>query len=124
MQWFELKNWLELSTGLDRDSLHIYAGVGVQLAVAFLLRRSLASPIPWLFVAAVALANEYYDYAFVPEALHGNPDYYEEAVRDVWNTLLLPSVLLVIAKFYPNWLTDRLDRDKVTDELNETTRSI
>ena len=59
MDWFEFKNWLELSTGLDRDSLHIYAGVGVQLAMAFLLRRSLASPIPWLFVVAVALANEY-----------------------------------------------------------------
>ncbi len=46
MDWFELKNWLELSTGLDRDSLHIYGGVGVQLVSAFILRRSLASPVP------------------------------------------------------------------------------
>ncbi len=90
MQWFELKNWLELSTGLDRNSLHIYAGVGVQLTVAFLLRRSVASPIPWLFVAVVALANEYYDHAFVPVALSGHQEIFDETVRDIWNTLLLP----------------------------------
>lgn len=115
MQWFELKNWLELSTGLDRDSLHIYAGVAVQLAVAFFLRRSLASPIPWLVVAAVALGNEYYDYAFVPEALHGNQEYYDEAVRDIWNTLLLPSLFLVIAKFWPDWLTGNAAIDERPD---------
>lgn len=100
---------MELSTGLDRDSLHIYAGVGVQLAVALLCRRSLASPIPWFFVAAVALANEYYDYAFVLEALHGNQEIYDDAIRDIWNTLLLPSVLLLIARFQPNWLTGNAD---------------
>jgi hypothetical protein len=119
MNWFELKNWLELSTGLDRDSLHIYAGVAVQLAVAVLFRRSLASLIPWMFVAAVAVANEYYDYSFVPEALLGNQKYYDEAIRDIWNTLLLPSVLLLIARFWPNWLTSKLDRDNGADRLNE-----
>lgn len=66
MDWFEIKNWLELSTGLPRDSLHVYAGVGVQLFVALIFRRSIASPVPWLFVAFAALANEYYDYTVVP----------------------------------------------------------
>ncbi len=107
MNWFELKNWLELSTGLDRDSLHIYAGVGVQLAIAFLIRRSLASPIPWLCVVAVALANEYYDYSFIPENVSGNIGYYDEGIRDIWNTLLLPTLLWTIARFWPNLLTGR-----------------
>lgn len=124
MQWFEFKNWLELSTGLDRDSLHIYAGVGVQLAVSFVIRRSLASPIPWLFVAAVALANEYYDHAFVPVTLYGHQEIFDETVRDIWNTLLLPSVLLLIAKFRPIWLTGKLDSDKVNDKLDKATPSI
>ncbi len=124
MQWFELKNWLELSTGLDRDSLHIYAGVGVQLAGAFLFRRSLASPIPWIFVAAVALVNEYYDYAQIPGTSPGPHIYYDEAVRDIWSTLLLPSVLLVIARFRPNWLTGKLDRDRMAENPDEATRSI
>ena len=119
MNWFELKNWLELSTGLDRDSLHIYAGVAVQLSVAFFLRRSLASPVPWFFVAAVTLANEYYDYSFVPEGSLGNRIYYDEAIRDIWNTLLLPSVLLLIARFWPNWLTGKLEREKGGDRLDK-----
>lgn len=65
MMWFEIKDWLELSTGLDRDSLHVYAGVGVQLAAAFCLRRSLASLFPWFCVVAAACGNEFYDYSFV-----------------------------------------------------------
>ncbi|MEH6827287.1 hypothetical protein [Parasphingorhabdus sp.] len=107
MDWFEIKNWLELSTGLDRDSLHIYAGVGVQLIVALILRRSLASPVPWLLVAVAALTNEYYDYSFVPDPLNATQEYFDGAIRDVWNTLLLPSLLLVIARYWPTWLTGR-----------------
>lgn len=109
MDWFEIKNWLELSTGLDRDSLHIYAGVGVQLMFALFSRRSLASPVPWLFVAAAALANEYYDYSLVPESQNSEPVYFDEALSDIWNTLLLPSTLLVIARYWPTWLTGRIE---------------
>jgi len=107
MDWFEIKNWLELLTGLDRDSLHIYAGVGVQLIVALILRRSLASPVPWLLVAVAALTNEYYDYSVVPDPLNGTSEYFDGAVRDVWNTLLLPSLFLVIARYWPTLLTGR-----------------
>ena len=105
MQWFELKNWLELSTGLDRDSLHIYAGVGVQLAVAVILRRSLASPIPWFFAVCVA-----------PNAAQ---QVFDEAVRDIWNTLLLPSVLLLIARFFPEWLTGKREQGNAPDRSDE-----
>lgn len=124
MDWFELKNWLELSTGLDRDSLHIYAGVGVQLSAALVFRRSLASPAPWLVVAVVALLNEYYDYAFVPVELQGTQRIYDSAITDIWNTLLLPSVLLIIAKFWPGWLTGKIgnenDRNGLGDERPRT----
>ena len=113
MNWFEIKNWLELFTGLDRDSLHIYAGVAVQLVVAVVLRRSVASPIPWLFAAVVALGNEYSDYTSATVTLGVRQELYDEAVRDIWNTLLLPSVLLLIARFRPQWLTGTPDgRDK------------
>ncbi len=120
MDWFEIKNWLEMETGLDRDSLHIYAGVGVQLIVALFLRRSLASPVPWFFVAAAALANEYYDYSFVPEPLHAEQIYVDEAISDIWNTLLLPSLLLVIARFWPRWLTGSPVQDREPEELEAT----
>ena len=121
MQWFELKNWLELSTGLDRDSLHIYAGVGVQLAVAFVLRRSIASPIPWFFVVIVALANEYHDYKSMPVALNVSQEIYDETVRDIWNTLLLPSALLLIARFYPFWLTGNHNRTRMPEKRDDAT---
>jgi len=107
MYWIEIKDWLELSSGLDRDSLHIYAGVGIQLFVALIFRRSLASPIPWLLVVVAALANEYFDYSLVPDRVNGDPRYLDEAFRDIWNTLLLPSLFLAIARFWPAWLTGR-----------------
>ena len=117
MEWFEIKNWLELSTGLDRDSLHIYAGVGVQLVIAFILRRSLASWVPWFFALVAALANEYYDYNMVLDSLNNASIYFDEAVRDIWNTLLLPSLLLMIARFWPTWLIGRADTDGGSDQL-------
>lgn len=117
MDWFELKNWLELSTGLDRDSLHIYAGVGVQLVAALIFRRSLASPLPWVFVILAALANEYYDYNMIPDPLNGGSVYFDEAVRDFWNTLLLPSLFLVVARFWPTWLTGRAETNGDSDKL-------
>ncbi len=119
MQWIELKQWLELSTGLDRDSLHIYAGVGVQLIAALFCRRSLGSSIPWLLVGVVALINEYSDYSNFPEASHVRQEFYDEAIRDIWNTLLLPSALLLIARFWPRWLTGKTGINQNSDKSNE-----
>ncbi|WP_417594838.1 hypothetical protein [Parasphingorhabdus sp.] len=125
MQWFEIKIWLESSIGLDRDSLHIYAGVGIQLAVALFCRRSLASPIPWLVVVAAAFANEFYDYTHLGETFEKYSKYYhEEAIRDIWNTLLLPTLFLLIAKFWPTWLTGKHPADKEMDKPAETSPPI
>ncbi|MFK7842345.1 MAG: hypothetical protein AB8B54_08770 [Sphingorhabdus sp.] len=124
MQWFELKNWLELSTGLDRDSLHIYAGVGIQLFVALFLRRSLASPVPWGFVMVAAFANEYFDYTAASGSLAGNATLYEEAYRDIWNTLLLPSLFLMIARFWPSWLIGKArPGEKIDASQNDRPRN-
>lgn len=112
MQWFEIKNWLELVTGLDRDSLHIYAAVGVQLVVALFVRRSVASIWPWLAVISVAFGNEYLDY----QRAGDDPGILrlasEEAWRDIWNTMLLPTVLLLIARFWPQWLVGKSEDKK------------
>ncbi len=124
MQWVELKHWMELITGLDRDSLHIYAGVGIQLTAALFCRRSLASPIPWLCVAAIALGNEYNDNTLIPAAVIERQGYYDEAVRDIWNTLLLPSALLLIARFWPVWLIGKADINRASDEPDERNSSI
>jgi hypothetical protein len=92
-------------TGLERDALHVYAAVIIQLGSAAILRRTLASPWPWLIVLAFALANEYLD-------MHSDnlvePWEKDAALHDLWNTMILPTVLLLVVRFAPH-LTGRVD---------------
>jgi hypothetical protein len=85
-------------TGLERDALHVYAAVIIQLGSTALLRRTLASPWPWLIVLGFALANEYLD-------MH-NDNLVEDwekaaALHDLWNTMLLPTLLMLVVRFAP-----------------------
>jgi hypothetical protein len=85
-------------TGLERDALHIYSAFIIQIGSAAVFRRTLASPWPWLVVLAFALTNEWLD-------MYGD-DLVEEwekaaALHDLWNTMLLPTLLLLVARFAP-----------------------
>jgi hypothetical protein len=99
MDWHQLKQWLSGMSGLDMDSLHVHAGVLCQVGVALVLRKRLASGWPWLAVAAVVLANEAYDFTY--EVWPNRWDQFGESVRDTWNTLLLPTALLLLARYAP-----------------------
>ena len=102
MDWEAIKQAVATWTGLERDALHIYAAVIIQIGSAALLRRSLASPWPWLVVLAFALGNEWLD------AHRDNlVEEWEKAaaLHDLWNTMLLPSLLLVVARFAPRLMT-------------------
>ena len=99
MDWHQIKVWISGTSGLDMDSLHVHVGVLAQVAIAFVLRRRLSSVWPWLAVAAAVLANEAYDYHY--EVWPTRREQLLESVKDVWNTLLLPSVLLLLARFAP-----------------------
>lgn len=57
-EWIVLKDWLVDWFGLDRDAIHVLAGVAILFAAAALLRRPIASPWPWLCVLLIELANE------------------------------------------------------------------
>ena len=61
MDWEQVKAAISLWTELERDALHIYAAILVQIVAAAALRRSLASLWPWLIVLAAALLNEALD---------------------------------------------------------------
>jgi hypothetical protein len=91
-------------TGLERDALHIYAAIIIQLGSAALLRRTLASLWPWLIVLALALTNEWLD-------MHRDnlvEDWEKAAaLHDLWNTMLLPTLLLLVVRFAPR-LTSRV----------------
>lgn len=99
MSWSEIKYWLADASGLSMDALHVHAGVLAQLLVAMLTKRRLASPIPWLVVALLALGNEYYD--LEREAWTDRAAQRLESLTDLWNTMLLPTVLLAAARFAP-----------------------
>jgi len=103
MDWWQMKLWLEETTGLNMDALHVHAGVLAQLAVAAVLRRSIGSPWPWLLVLAAAIANEWWDLTY--EIWPTRDEQWAESIRDVWNTMLLPTVLLVLSRFTPRLFT-------------------
>jgi hypothetical protein len=48
-------------TGLSKDTLHVYGGLSVFLAVAAVSRKRLRSGVPLLTVVAVAIAGEVVD---------------------------------------------------------------
>jgi hypothetical protein len=103
VDWEAVKAAVAAWTGLERDALHIYAAILIQIGSAALLRRTLASPWPWLVVLAFAVGNEWLDVQrdrLVEEWEKG------AALHDLWNTMLLPTLLALLVRFAPR-LTER-----------------
>lgn len=84
---------------LDRDALHIYAAVGIQIAAAVLAKRRLGDWLPWLVVLCVACLVEVADVK--AEWWHSFGLQLAKSVHDVLNTMILPSVLLVLSRRWP-----------------------
>jgi hypothetical protein len=98
----QVKSAIATWSGLERDALHIYAAILLQIGSAALFRRSLASPLPWLAVLAAALANEALDMR--------RDGLFEEweraaALHDLWNSMLVPTILLLLVRFAPRLVT-------------------
>jgi hypothetical protein len=108
MDWHQFKTGLEAASGLNMDALHVHAGIACQLAAAAVLRRPLRSPWPWLVVVVAIVANEAYDLQY--EIWPTRTDQYLESVKDIWNTLLLPTLFLLLCRYAPGVLTDRARR--------------
>ncbi|MGZ8285469.1 MAG: hypothetical protein ACXWUZ_06755 [Allosphingosinicella sp.] len=98
MDWEQVKAAISLWTELERDALHIYAAILLQIGSAALLRRNLASPLPWLAVLAAALFNEVLD-AYRDGLVE--PWERAAALHDLWNTMLVPTVLALLVRFAP-----------------------
>ncbi len=96
--WEQIKATIALWTELERDALHIYAAILLQIGSAALLRRTLASPLPWLVVLAAALSNEMLD-AWRDGLVE--PWERRAALHDLWNTMLVPTVLALLVRFAP-----------------------
>lgn len=95
-------------TGLGKDALHIYAGMGLFLLVRLAWRWRGGWMLAWLAVLALACTVEWIDMkaeavnsALQPDAAHWH---------DVWNTLFWPTVLLLVGR----WLQPKPKLPKVS----------
>lgn len=105
LDWFNAKTFIEHAIAFSDDALHVFAGVLIQLLAAAVLRRSVASWLPWLVVLALELGNEGVDLW-----IERWPDFAEqlgEGGKDVLLTLFLPTVLLLVSRMWPALLARR-----------------
>lgn len=97
--WREWKVFVERSVSFSSDSVHVIAGVLIQIAAAVLLRKPLSSCLPWLAVLPFIAFNEFVD-LWVERWPHLEMQY-GEGFKDFLLTLLLPSVLLLASRIFP-----------------------
>ena len=87
------------------DSLHVLAGVMLQLAAARVMRTSVADFRPWLLVLGLELANEAYD--LLVEHWPDPGMQWGEGLKDVLLTMFLPTILLLVARHRSGLLAGR-----------------
>ena len=99
MDWLGLKN--EAARMLfDKDALHIYAALLIQIGAAKLSRHSLGHLQPWFWVLGIELVNEVLDIArggeprLMPWQVVGG-------VHDIINTMIVPTALLLLCRRAP-----------------------
>ena len=90
------KFWLVDATGLAKDALHIHVGLILFFAAALVMRWPLRSWKPWAAVLAVTLAGEAWDlWNTIASARRILPF---GIWKDVWNTMLWPTAILLLAR--------------------------
>lgn len=99
---FTAKIAVERSLAFSDNALHIVCGVVLQLGFAFVCRTSLRSWGPWLFVLVLELINEINDLHMSAWA-----NFWGESVKDLMLTMLLPTLLLFVARTRPHLLAKR-----------------
>ena len=121
MDWMGLKDLAASDLGLAKDALHVYGAVAIQIAAALLFRRSLGSWLPWFVVLVAELLNEWGDMWFGEEA-HIKQWQIDGAKHDLLNTMILPTVLLLLVRYAPSLFKTRRPRLQVPADEAETVR--
>lgn len=95
-QFQQAKLWLVDTLHLGKDALHIYVALAVFFGACLLFRWKASQWQPWFCVLAVALAGEAWDlwdcFAI------GEPLAFGHGLKDLWNTLLVPTLLVLLAR--------------------------
>ncbi|GAA4039119.1 hypothetical protein GCM10022281_20000 [Sphingomonas rosea] len=103
--WYAFKELVAHATGWPMDTLHVLLGVILQLVFAGLMRRSVADIRPWALVLLLETANEVYDLWF--ERWPDLAMQLGEGARDMLGTMILPTLLLWLARRHPALLAGR-----------------
>ena len=117
MLWADLKDGIVFYTGLERDAVHVHVALLLYIAAMAVFRRDRRSPVPWLVVMAFAVVNEAVDFLFNLDM--GSEAAFSRVVKDLWNTMLWPTVLLILGR-YTSWFQRRPDRAAPPDAAAET----
>ena len=98
--WHQGKLFIEHSLAISHNSLHIFIGVLLWVAIGLLLRRPLTSWLPWLWVFAAILWNETVDLWI--EQWPDPGQQYGEGAKDVILTMFVPTLIMFAARFRPD----------------------
>lgn len=90
--WHQGKLFIEHSLAISHNSLHIFIGVLLWIAVGLVLRRPLTSWMPWLWVLAAILWNETVDLWIEQWPYPGQQ--YGEGAKDVLLTMFVPTAIM------------------------------
>ena len=109
--WYQVKLFIEHASGISMDGLHILVGFVIFLLAAAGLKRSVASPLPWLATLALEIGNEVYD---LHVELWPDPaSQLGEGAKDILLTMALPTLVMLIARLRPSVLVrDREPSDE------------
>lgn len=99
LDWYQVKLFAQHASGMSMDALHVVAGVVLLFATAFLLRTSVARPLPLLVVLLVAVLNEAGD--FRAEIWPQLGMQAGEAAKDLILTMVVPVLIFLVARFRP-----------------------
>lgn len=102
IDWNQIKLFVEHTSAVDMDALHVVAGVLVLFAVSFVFRVPVSRWGPWLTVLALEILNEWNDLR-----VEQWPDLgmqYGESAKDILLTMLLPTLVLTVARLKPRLL--------------------
>jgi hypothetical protein len=100
VSWHDIKMFIEHASLVTSDALHVLVGVLTWIAVALVLRRSLAASAPWLILLALTLFNECVD--LWVERWPNMAMQLGESAKDVLLTMTLPTILLIAVRSRPN----------------------
>ena len=111
--WYQVKLFIEHASGISMDALHILVGFAIFLLAAHILRRSVASPLPWLATLVLEIGNEAHD--LTVELWPDLGSQLGEGAKDLLLTMTLPTLLMLVAHWRPSLLERRSAHDQMTD---------